>query len=287
MIVKLYEKKAFIALIWRCNKLLYHFNPNFASIAPLKFLYNNVMKEEGPIYSPARNRRSASSSGGISSSIRFVILILLVAAIAWVYTTTQQQTVQMNNKLRTIEQNQTLIKEALKITDENFSDIEAQRRQSLTELADQLEVANEEIRKLWGVANDRNKKSIATLEEGIGSANKKLQTIEDVIKTDQERTDEISKALDAYSTAINGIKGDITKLVESHKALTNKLVELEKRSNTKAIEGLDSRIASLEGQRGSQNSRFGSLQQDINLLRSRLLALENSLSLPTTVTPAR
>src|SRR5690606_36879218 len=50
--------------------------------------------------------------------------------------------------------------------------------QTLDQIQDKLEWADSEIRKLWGVAQDTNRKRIVANEDNIANINRKLGTIE-------------------------------------------------------------------------------------------------------------
>lgn len=244
------------------------------------------MDNDGPMYSPSRERKnkSVAASTGFVFTFLLLLIILLGGGVAWLYLRVDQQQSLLRTRFLTIDQNQSLFKEALKITDENFVDIETSRKE-------RLETLDDEIRKLWNIANGRNKKQIKKLESDLASTNKSVRTINETLKLDHKKVQQLVEHvenLQATTNTLNEELGqDIAKLVEVQKALGSAISRLEEESNVQTLKNIDQRIAALENQQGGNNVRMGSLQQDINLLRSRLLALESSLRLPTNLAEPR
>ncbi len=109
---------------------------------------------------PPRPGRPEGGGGGPStgwlSGLLLVLVVALVAAAVWQYQTYQQL-------LARFEQ----VENKLSSTDESMSQNGAALQVKLNEQGDKLDTHWSEIRKLWGVANDRNRDNIAANRKDI------------------------------------------------------------------------------------------------------------------------
>lgn len=113
---------------------------------------------------PARHKRTApaeggSGKGGANALLVWLLLVLVVAlgaAAVWQYQTYQQLLARFE-----------MIENKLSSTDESLSQNGAALQIKLKEQAETLDTHWSEIRKLWGVSNDRNKDNIAANRKDI------------------------------------------------------------------------------------------------------------------------
>jgi DNA repair exonuclease SbcCD ATPase subunit len=107
--------------------------------------------------------------------------------------------------------------------------------QSITALQANIKENASEIRKLWGVSNDRNRKAIAQLEERATALEKNLGGVDGRIKSAvSELTGELkvlSDLVEAQQTSIQSADQAVKSQVQNLAALTKKLEQLEQSDN--------------------------------------------------------
>lgn len=112
---------------------------------------------------------SQSNSGSAMAWFAFLLAVVGLSASGYIYWQAQQYRLQANTALIDADSRLALLEKRLDFTDEESS-------QSVESIRVKLKWADSEIRKLWGVANDRNRKAIAAQKNQISSLNKKLAT---------------------------------------------------------------------------------------------------------------
>lgn len=124
--------------------------------------------------STGRRRGGSSSSGGSKTLGVNLILALLVAGVViagWFIANQHQLLTAEKKALDAAEARIALLEDRLKMTDETLID-------SGKDTEKQIGFWESEIRKLWGVTNDRNKKWIEDNKAAIAEVRKTLGTIE-------------------------------------------------------------------------------------------------------------
>jgi len=123
-------------------------------------------------------RRRTGSNGGTSGGSRSIginlILAVLVAGLVvagWFITNQHQQLLEDKKALASASDRIGLLEDRLRMTDENLSETGQDTKS-------QINFWESEIRKLWGVTNDRNKKWIEENKAGIEKLGKDLQGLQ-------------------------------------------------------------------------------------------------------------
>lgn len=161
----------------------------------------------------------------------------------------------------------------------------------LADQADRLDTADSEIRKLWGVANDRNRKRLDEHESELeslraevnsGSSDREALTASvDKLEADvKSRLDGVQADLEKQITALRETgQENASRLTELDEALSGvdsmverQLVRFE-REQKLTIDGLESRIAALEGATEDLSS-----SGQLDTVRDDLAKLENTVS---------
>lgn len=163
---------------------------------------------------------------------------------------------------------------------------------------ERLDTANSEIQKLWGVANDRNRKQLddhesrlealrAAVDGGRKDREELVASLEELETGIASRLDEVEADLGKQITAIRETGQEnasrLTRLDESlagvDKMVERQLVRFE-REQKLTIDGLESRIAALEKvtEDLSGGGQLDAVRSDLAELRNRVSAIDSSRS---------
>lgn len=213
---------------------------------------------------PARHKRPLPASAGNGGGSRVIVALLalavvaLVAVAAWQFTTYQQL-------LARFEQ----VENKLSSTDESLSQNGAALQIKLQEQAETLQTHWSEIRKLWGVSNDRNKDNIAANRKDIDFlAAKRL---------------ELDKQAAALGKQLKELQGSLAQSGVNSLAVAADLERLNaaQAKLAVAIDGLQGKFSAVDEQfnnHGEAISAFDSYRRQTN---QRLLQLESSRAAST------
>lgn len=187
----------------------------------------------------------------VRSPLGPLALLLALAASAfagfvyWQLQQTQQALQRATTTLNAAEARVTDLEKRLMLSDDEST-------QSMTVLQATIKENSSEIRKLWGVTNDRNRKAIAQLEEKTGALEKSLGGIDAKIKSAlSEVVGEVkvvSELVDAQQAIINSTDQAYKTQAQTLTALTKKLEQLDQLSaelrkkvqtNEEAIKAID------------------------------------------------
>lgn len=208
----------------------------------------------------ARAQAAAASSGRpvpppvssrpvvVRSPLGPIALFLALAAgafagfVFWQLQQTQQALQKTTALLTTAEARVTDLEKRLMLSDDEST-------QSITVLQANIKENTSEIRKLWGVANDRNRKAIAQLEGKVAALEKTAGGIDDKIKTAlAEATGELrvlSELVDAQQAVINSADKAYKTQSQALSSITQKVEQLDTElrrkvtSHEEAIKAID------------------------------------------------
>jgi chromosome segregation ATPase len=181
-------------------------------------------------------------------------------------------------------------------TGENLQEKGQSIEDRLDTQGERLDTADSEIRKLWGVANDRNRKrlddheaQLETLRTDIDEGKKAREALTaSVEKLETEvasRLDEVESDLEKQITAVRETGQEnasrLTKLDESlagvDQMVERQLVRFE-REQKLTIDGLESRIAALEEETGnlSSNGQLAAVRSELAELERTVASIDSS-----------
>ncbi len=157
-----------------------------------------------------------------------VFLALAAGAFAgfvfWQLQQTQQALQKATVLLTAAESRVTELEKRLMLSDDEST-------QSITVLQANIKENTSEIRKLWGVANDRNRKAIASLDEKVAALEKTAGGIDDKIKTAlAEATGELrvlSELVEAQQAVINSADQAYKNQAQTLTSLSKKVEQLD------------------------------------------------------------
>lgn len=160
----------------------------------------------------------------------------------WQLQQTQQALQKATVLLTAAESRVTDLEKRLMLSDDEST-------QSITVLQANIKENTSEIRKLWGVANDRNRKAIASLDEKVAALEKTAGGIDDKIKTAlAEATGELrvlSELVEAQQAVINSADQSYKNQAQTLTSVSKKVEQLDTElrrkvmSHEEAIKAID------------------------------------------------
>jgi chromosome segregation ATPase len=175
-----------------------------------------------------------------------VLLAVVAGAFAgfvyWQLQKTQQTLQQTTTLLTAAESRVTDLEKRLMLSDDEST-------QSITVLQATIKENSSEIRKLWGVANDRNRKAIGQLDEKVAALEKTAGGIDEKIKSGlAEATGELrvlSELVDAQQAVINSADQAYKNQAQTLSSISKKVEQLDTElrrkvtSHEEAIKAID------------------------------------------------
>ena len=251
--------------------------------------------------------RKVEGSGGSGRGVTwFLVLLLLVGAgvAGWFGWHMQQKLSAMENQLEEADYWSRQSKLALarfegdlSETGENLEETGSSMEERLTEVGQTLGEVNDEIRKLWVLANDKNRPRIEALGEQQEALSGRLETLATGLSDTEASVVTVTDELDSLSatveqagqrqaelaTSVETLEQGIGDVQQRVASLVNDLEGVDERVNQQltrfrqeqslTIEGLESRIQSLE----SGDGRVAELSRQLSATRSRLSEAEQTL----------
>lgn len=207
---------------------------------------------------PPPRREAPAASGSSGMGVAALLVALIGAGVAgysmWQNQQAQQELADAEDRLMELEAR-------LNLTN-NESD------QSVSAIHDKLEWADSEIRKLWGVSNDTNRKAIAANKELAAQASSEAEAAKEVAESQEA-------ALKAATTRTNQQQLEITQLSEEIQLSGQKVEQLNKLSEElevrveKLVQDLEGRVAGNEEAIRAIDSFRRTANADIQELKQR------------------
>ncbi|MGB7391799.1 hypothetical protein [Marinomonas sp.] len=213
--------------------------------------------------------RAVSASAGATSYKKpslvgvYILLILILAAAAGAGYWLWQQNMQLRNELSNA-------KGQIENLDHQFlaADVSANKQGETVEQT--LKNHDSEIRKLWAVAYDTNRKTLSAHTDAIEAMQKKLSIMNDAVSTQTQR-------VAIQSDAFNELEANYNKLIRSVADLDKAVKPITKDwpSVSTKLTGLEKEVASQKGKDEAQALSLDQASQDIDSLEKKLAALAN------------
>lgn len=198
-----------------------------------------------PSSSPAPEAPAPRSEGGASiwSSLLPVLMVALLGGwVWWLQDQLSGVTQQLDEAQAYIRQSNLLLARFEGQLSETGEALDA----SGNAVGDRLKHLDDEVRKLWGVANDRNKKAIAANEAAIAEQVKASAAL--------------SKRVDALNAELAQARSGVTEAAEGLRALRGELDTVRN-----ATESARQQLAGLQG----ELERIGQLDKQLTTLQER------------------
>ncbi|GAB3475134.1 hypothetical protein [Marinomonas epiphytica] len=200
----------------------------------------------------------------------YFLLILILAACAGAVFWLWQQNQQLRDELYGA-------KSEIQNLDHQLLAADVSANQQGATLEETLKTHDSEIRKLWGVAYDRNRKAIAANAETIKELESRLAATRDSLAT-------VTKRLAVQESAFSDIEEDYNKLVPSVATVESKVGEFSEQlasaqnlvsANTSTLQDQQNQLASQSGRIEAQQLNLESILQDIANFKVQIDALQN------------
>jgi chromosome segregation ATPase len=226
-------------------------------------------------------RRGASGGGSsVMTNLVMIVLIAGLTACGWFLLTQQQALDEARTARSDAERRLLRIEERLSMTDQALNATESQTQT-------QLEFWESEIRKLWDVANKRNKDWIEKNQAAIA---KLTQTVDAQAKAvDQVRAQaaDLRRAVGTQEeilTQLTSVGQRTADLTAQQRTLMDRVNALQQTTNA-LDSGLARRVASNEEAVASMDAFRREMVGRITRLQQQLDALSGGSSAPRTLTP--
>ncbi len=229
-------------------------------------------RETTPRSAPKPSARSSNSTAPSNGLVRQMLLIFMFSALslccALLYYQNAQQSVlndQLQKRLSSLE-SQLGVNTAV-----NASNGET-LGEKVKQLDDNLKAADDEIRKLWGVTNDKNKKSLESHETRIAEHEKSLTTLQGIVGEMKKSVAQTEKSLSETSRVAaesNKAASDATQAISEMRSAVGALQQRVAQGDPQVREA--SQQAAMAQEQGEQ------LQVKLDTLSKRVTEHEESL----------
>ena len=209
---------------------------------------------------PYKAKKTIAEGQGLSSAWKAVALISLLGllAVSWIGWQQYQAFTQLHERFEILDSR-------LNNTDESVNQSGAAMQINIGKHSDQLKKHWSEIRKLWGISNDKNKGKIASNAKDIAFLAAKRKELNETLNSLQLQLDKDRASAEAVGENFFGLSADMDKLNDS---LGEYVIALEKvessigQQNLKIQNNLEA-MASVDAFRRQVNQKILKLEQAV------------------------
>jgi len=239
-----------------------------------------------PVQRPPKEKSDSGKSGAFQG---FLILLLIVAvgALGWGYYEQQKRLTTLRAELEDASGFIGQSKLLLARLEGDLNETGAELEQSGSQVQRKLAFLDSEMRKLWGVSNDRNKKAIQSNSDeisGLRSEIKRLETASKKALSEQrqeqtQKLQQLNTRIDQLAETLQGMESRVS-LAASEAAVTRESInqEIAKMQSSvgqlgsikKTLQENEQTIASINESRRQLIQRIISLEDELNAVRLKL-----------------
>ncbi len=248
--------------------------------------------------------REAMPKPASNVALWLIVVLIIVggAALGWVYNEQRQQIDALNTELSDaltfVRQSKLLMARF----EGQLSETGAELEETDTVAQEKLKFLDSEVRKLWGVAYDRNRKAIADNNEALKQQRSDLGSVVAENKKQAEKVSGLNKVVDKQTVSIQTQQAELLALKSSNEQLTGhikqveddtsgaisairgELATLEKRTDIdKRVQQTEVAIEAIDASRLQLNERLVTLERRINDIQLSIRSLKATA--PSVVAP--
>lgn len=203
-------------------------------------------------------KKSKSFSAGSLLTPLLAIVVLASLGLIW------KQSVEISQ----LRQQTDALNNLLKSTDESLSQSGSALSLKIREQGEALDTHWTEIKKLWGVSNDKNRKAI---EE-----NRKLvEQAQTTAKSQQQAIDRVKNSVTGLEKQLKSMSGSIDNLSSNALSLSAQMEELQTKTGAiqsvdKQISALSARVSDAEAGIRAMDSYRSQINQQLQQIRQQL-----------------
>ena len=215
-------------------------------------------------------RRGSGDGGGRSLGMNFMVALLIAGLViaGWFIANQQQQLAAEQRKQADAEQRLEALENRLRATDESMV-MEGQDTKQAIGLWES------EIRKLWAVSNERNKKWIKDNQTAVANISKTINGIESTSRNLRAAVDRHESAFDQQQALIDQLASlelQMQQLVRGQRDLVDKVnvasqgVATLRANLVDKVDDNSEAIAAIDAYRVAVNSRLADMERRLNTL---------------------
>lgn len=203
-----------------------------------------------------------SLTGGIGTSLVLVLLIAGLAVAGWFLVNQQQQLAARTAELAAADKRLVRLESRLSMTDQMMSE-------SGVDVNEQISFWESEIRKLWAISNERNKKWINENQQALAQASKQLTGhtgVLDGVKASLKKHEEALSQQKDIIDQLGSVDRQIRQLLDQQRDTTdkvnatNQVAQGLKRDLTGRVTELEQAISAIDAHRVQLNRRIATLE---------------------------
>lgn len=229
-------------------------------LASISLSRDEIENRQRPVGIPRRNHVPVESSRPVALWGLVIVLFLLV-----IFMFVQMQTIKKQSDLQL---------QALQLLQQKLTSTDEQANLSVDAIKILLKEQDHEIRKLWDLANKKNKRTIRANKERLDDQSKLITKQGGQIDQVSKRMDGQSKSVKTLNVDISDLEKEISGLAKANKTLKANLASVEK-SADKALSGLPK---NLQKDLGSINKQLKELNKALEAMDATRLRHNKRLS---------
>lgn len=223
-----------------------------------------------------------------SSVVPVLLATLVVLGLGWLMVQQYQTVQQLQSNLGEAEDWINRTKLSMARFEGRLSEADRELLESGSEITEKLAFLDSEMRKLWGVANDRNRKAIAANREATEFLEKKTDYLDKQRAEQGQLLAVQAEELQATQETVQSLQETVQAIQETTQSLDQQVAGLDDRQQTfeealeEAIIASTEAIETVRTAQDELQSRVNTLTQrqtlSLDELRARLDAVENQVA---------
>ena len=248
-------------------------SPSTASAAPKRRL------TPAPAHPTTAHHSKRPSNRGVYF-VLFLVIVMAAGASGWMWFENQKLTAAL-----------VTVQAQLNQINSQVSEVDASADERVTSVAQTLENHDSEIRKLWGVANDRNRtalaeqaKSLTALEQKMAQLRESLSTQSKLVAVQGDAFNEVENGYNRLVETVTAVESTQDAQAQTLSSMADSVDHVEAAQKDAAAYQRDQlgrvskRLETLAGQVDSLSSRVRSLGMELETVASQPSNLPDNLS---------